>query len=261
MIAVDPILDFLSICVWTASIEDEQAVSVVLVSESSAGKSTMLKQLQCPTTVFLTDMTTRDISLTMADKEKRIILLSDMQAIFSHKSTVVGTTSQALRNLLEEGIYNDPFSGAKINRRFGMITAIPPAEFSRINRIFCSGGLDTRFLVFEFEYKKQTIARIHDSVEKGGLNSNHHKEKKLLLPENGEMRRVRLTPKIAKCCRDLAAVLKRDDIGLRVHHQIRSLVMACAARAGRKEATLRDFETVAGYSDYLDPNRPTRVSL
>jgi len=127
MIAVDPILDFLSICVWTASITDEQAVSVVIVAESSAGKSTMLKQLQCPTTIFITDMTTRDISNIMADREKRIILLSDFQAMFSHKSTVVGTTSQALRNLLEEGIYNDPFSGAKMHRRFGMITAIPPA--------------------------------------------------------------------------------------------------------------------------------------
>lgn len=260
MIAVDPILDFLSICVWTGSIEQEQAVSVVLVSESSAGKSSMLKQLQCPTTIFLTDMTTRDISNVMADREKRIILLSDMQAMFSHKSTVVGTTSQALRNLLEEGIFNDPFSGAKINRRFGMITAIPPVEFSKINRIFCSGGLDTRFLVFEYEYRKQTIARIHDFIEKGEPKERKPRHK-ITLPENGTIRSVNLPTKVAKQCRDLAAVLKRDDIGLRVHHQIRSLVMASAARDGRRDASTRDFELVAGYADFLDPNRSSRVAL
>lgn len=261
MIAVDPILDFLSIAVWTASIEDEQAVSVVLVSESSAGKSSILKQLQCPTTIFLTDMTTRDISNVMADREKRIILLSDMQAMFSHKSTVVGTTSQALRNLLEEGIFNDPFSGAKINRRFGMISAIPPIEFSKIARIFSSGGLDTRFLVFEFEYRKQTIAKIHDFIEQGPDAEKKTKPHKVILPENGLMHKIKLPLKVAKMCRDLAAVLKRDDIGLRVHHQIRSLVMASAARAGRKEATARDYEIIAGYSDFLDPNRTSRVAL
>lgn len=259
MIAVDPILDFLSICIWTASIENEQAVSVVLVSESSAGKSTILKQLQCPTTIFLTDMTTRDISKVMEDKEKRIILLSDMQAMFSHKSTVVGTTSQALRNLLEEGIYNDPFSGNRINRRFGMISAIPPAEFSRINRVFCSGGLDTRFLVFEYEYKKETITQIHDYVEKGEPHAK--KEKRISLPENGEVRVVLLPPAIAKRCRDLAALLKRDGIGIRVHHQIRALVMASAAQQRRKKASIKDFKRVARFADFLDPNRMTRVTL
>lgn len=259
MIAVDPILDFLSICVWTASIEDEQAVSVVLVSESSAGKSSILKQLQCATTIFLTDMTTRDISNVMNDKEKRMILLSDMQAMFSHKSTVVSTTSQALRNLLEEGIFNDPFSGAKINRRFGMISAIPPNEFGKITKVFCSGGLNTRFLIFEYEYKKQTIARIHDFIEHGEPKTS--KGKKFTLPENGTMYKVKLPLNIARKCRDLAAVLKRDDIGLRVHHQIRALVMACAARKGKKQASMRDFDTIAGYTDFLDPNRPTRVML
>src|SRR5271169_492011 len=142
MIAVDPILDFLNICVWTSVLADEQPVSVVIVADTSSGKSEMLKKLQCPLSIFITDMTTRDLSLIMADKNKRIILLSDMQAIFSHKSTVVGTTTQALRNLLEEGIYNDPFSAETISRRFGMVTAIPPNEFQRINKIFLSGGLD-----------------------------------------------------------------------------------------------------------------------
>jgi hypothetical protein len=166
MIAVDPILDFLNICIWTGVVEGEKPVNVVLVAESSSGKSEILKHLQCEISVFLTDMTTRDLSLIMAQPKKRIVLLSDMQAIFSHKSTVVGTTTQALRNLLEEGIYNDPFSAQKVNRRFGMITAIPPAEFGHVNRIFCSGGLNTRFLIFQFEYKKGTIAKIHDAVEK-----------------------------------------------------------------------------------------------
>lgn len=261
MIAVDPILDFLNICVWTAALEDEPPVSVVLVSESSSGKSAMLKKLQCPISIFLTDMTTRDLSAVMGDREKRMILLSDMQAIFSHKSTVVGTTTQALRNLLEEGIYNDPFSGAEVSRRFGMITAIPPAEFQHVNKVFVSGGLDTRFLIFEYEYKKGTISRIHDFIEKGGYSKKVEEEPIHHLPPDGQTHKIKLPKPIARRCRDLAATLKRDNIGLRVHHQIRRLVMASAARAGRKVATSKDYDLVEKYSDFLDPKKESVVSL
>jgi hypothetical protein len=261
MIAVDPILDFLNICVWTAALEDEPPVSVVLISDSSSGKSAMLKKLQCPITIFLTDMTTRDLSAVMGDREKRMILLSDMQAIFSHKSTVVGTTTQALRNLLEEGIYNDPFSGAEVSRRFGMITAIPPAEFQHVNKVFVSGGLDTRFLIFEYEYKKGTIARIHDFIEKGGYVKKTEEEPLHGLPADGQTHHIKLPRTIARKCRDLAAILKRDNIGLRVHHQIRRLVMASAARSGRKVATLKDYSVIEKYSDFLDPRKESVVSL
>lgn len=260
MIALDPILDFLSICMWSAVLEGEQPVSVVIVADTSSGKSKMLKKLQCPLSVFLTDLTTRDLSIVMADKEKRVIILSDMQAIFSHKSTVVGTTTQALRNLLEEGIYNDPFSGAKVARRFAMISAIPPNEFARVNKIFMSGGLNTRFLVLEYSYRKQTISKIHDSIEKGGIADDDDEPLKHL-PEDGEFIRVRLPKPIARKCRNLAAVLKRDDTGLRVHHQIRRLVMAAAARAGRHTVALKDFELIESYSDFLDPRNETKVSL
>jgi len=261
MIAVDPILDFLNICVWTAALEDEPPVSVVIVSESSSGKSMMLKKLQCPISVFLTDMTTRDLSAVMADREKRIILLSDMQAIFSHKSTVVGTTCQALRNLLEEGIYNDPFSGAEVSRRFGMITAIPPKEFRHVNRVFVSGGLDTRFLVFEFEYTKGTISRIHDFIEKGGYSKTGEEEALPGLPPDGTSRKVLLPRPVARKCRDLAAILKRDNAGLRTHHQIRRLVMANAARRHRKVATMQDYELIERYADFLNPRRESVVTL
>jgi hypothetical protein len=261
LLAVDPILDFLNVCVWTAVLDGEQPVSVVIVAETSSGKSAMLQKLQCPLSIFITDMTTRDLSNIMADKDKRMIVLSDMQAIFSHKSTVVGTTTQALRNLLEEGIFNDPFSGAKIARRFGMISAIPPIEFQRVNKIFISGGLNTRFLVFEYSYRKQTISKIHDFIERGKDSNPAEKEPMKNLPENGELIKVKLPTPIARKCRNLAAVLKRDDTGLRVHHQIRRLVMAAAARAGRKVAILKDFELIESYSDFLDPRLEQKVSI
>ncbi len=261
MIAVDPILDFLNICIWTSVLQDEQPVSVVIVADTSSGKSEMLKKLQCPLSIFITDMTTRDLSAIMLDKNKRVVLLSDMQAIFSHKSTVVGTTTQALRNLLEEGIYNDPYSGERAERRFGMITAIPPTEFARVNKIFISGGLDTRFLVFEYSYRKQTISKIHDFIENGKDANPEESAPMDNLPQEGLTLKIKMPRPVARKCRNLAAVLKRDDTGLRVHHQIRRLVMAVAARAGRKHATGRDFELIESYSDFLDPRLETKVSI
>jgi hypothetical protein len=261
MIAVDPILDFLNICVWTSVLADEQPVSVVLVAETSSGKSGILKKLQCPLSIFITDMTTRDLSIIMADKDKRMILLSDMQAIFSHKSTVVGTTTQALRNLLEEGIYNDPFSAQKISRRFGMITAIPPAEFAEVNKVFLSGGLHTRFLIFEYAYSKKTMSKIHDYIEGGKDATPTELEPMDNLPPDGAIVKVKIPKSIARKCRNLAAMLKRDDTGLRVHHQIRRLVMGAAARAGRKTAILKDYDLIESYSDFLDPRLEQKVSI
>lgn len=255
MINVDPILDFLCLAIWTAVLENEEPVSVVLVSESSGGKTSMLKKLICPITTFNTDLTTRDISAILADKNKRIILLSDMQAIFVHKSSVVSMTLQGLRNLLEEGIYNDPFSGVKMNRRMGMIAGIPPKEFYEYGEKFLSGGLNTRFLVFEYEYKKKTIILIHDSIEGGAYQEKKEHASLPNLPEDGEFRRVVIPVDIAKKCRNLAAMLKRDDIGTRTHHHIRRMVMASAARSDRTEANNEDYQLIEQYSDFLDPHR------
>ena len=254
MINVEPILDFLSLAVWTSVLEGEEPVSVVLVSDSSGGKTSMLKKLICPVTTFITDLTTRDLSTIIGDKNKRMILLSDMQAIFVHKSSVVSMTLQGLRNLLEEGIYNDPFSGAKVQRRMGMIAGIPPTEFREYNKKFLSGGLHTRFLVFEYEYKKKTVVLIHDSIENGAYK-NGDSHSLLNLPEDSEPTKITLTIDIAKKCRNLAAILKRDDIGTRTHKQIRCLVMASAARNKRTETNLDDYQLIEGYSDFLDPNR------
>jgi hypothetical protein len=255
MINVDPILDFLCLAMWTAVLEGEEPVSVVLVSDSSGGKTSMLKKLICPIATFNTDLTTRDISNIISDKNKRMILLSDMQAIFVHKSSVVSMTLQGLRNLLEEGIYNDPFSGTKTQRRMGMIAGIPPIEFRQVGSKFLSGGLHTRFLVFEYEYKKKTVVLIHDSIENAAYRDRGEHTPLKNLPEDGESLRINMTPEIAKKCRNLAAQLKRDDIGTRTHHQIRRMVMASAARAGRYETTFEDYELIERYSDFLDPNR------
>ncbi len=258
MVNVDPILDFLCLAIWTAVLEGEEPVSVVLVSESSGGKTSMLKKLMCPITVFQTDLTTRDLSTIINDKSKRIILLSDMQAIFVHKSSVVSMTLQGLRNLLEEGIYNDPFSGAKVQRRMGMIAGIPPTEFFQYGRKFISGGLHTRFLVFSYEYKKKTVVLIHDHIEGAAYRKKDEHVPLPNLPEEADMRRIDMTDEIAKKCRNLASTLKRDDIGTRTHHHIRRLVMASAARSGRRETTLEDYALIEQYSDFLDPNRDTK---
>lgn len=255
MINVDPILDFLCLAVWTAVLEDEEPVSVVLVSDSSGGKTSMLKKLICPITQFQTDLTTRDISNIISDKNKRIILLSDMQAIFVHKSSVVSMTLQGLRNLLEEGMYNDPFSGSKVQRRMGMLAGIPPKEFYAIGDKFLSGGLHTRFLVFEYEYRRKTVVLIHDNIEIGGYRNHNEHNPLTNLPEDGEAVTVTMDAETAKKCRNLAAVLKRDDIGTRTHKQIRTMVMAAAARAGRKETNNADYLLIEGYADFLDPNR------
>ena len=255
MINVDPILDFLCLAVWTAVLADEEPVSVVLVSDSSGGKTSMLKKLICPITTFNTDLTTRDISNILTDKNKRIILLSDMQAIFVHKSSVVSMTLQGLRNLLEEGIYNDPFSGAKVQRRLGMIAGIPPVEYLQFSNKFLSGGLHTRFLVFEYEYKKKTIVLIHDSIENCTYRERTEHGSLANLPDDGEPIKVDLPPDIAKKCRNLATLLKRDDIGTRTHHHVRRMVMASAARAGRVVANDEDYDLIEKYSDFLDPNR------
>lgn len=255
MINVDPILDFLCLAVWSSVLQDEEPVSVVLVSNSSGGKTSMLKKLICPVTSFNTDLTTRDISNIIGDKSKKMILLSDMQAIFVHKTSVVGMTLQTLRNLLEEGLYNDPFTGQKVNRRMGMIAGIPPHEFFEVGDKFMSGGLNTRFLVFEYEYKKKTVVLIHDSIEDGAYRDRSEHGPLPNLPDDGEPRKIIMSAEIAKKCRNLAATLKRDDIGTRTHHHVRRMVMASAARAGREEVTDEDYQLIERYSDFLDPNR------
>lgn len=257
MIATESIEDFLVNILWTAKVSNSNPLSCILHAPSAGGKSSIIRKLMgskfdCPIVKMHTDLTTREISQAVRQREVHFILLSDLQAVFAHKSTVITMTVQALRNLTAEGIYNDPFSGERVNKRLGFIAAVPSDTLNidgyKKLTFFTTGDMASRFMQVKYDYRRATMLKIHDSIEHetpdGQLSG---------LPQDGESYPVIIPELISRKCRKLADSLRNggDKMGTRIHHQIRTLIRARALRDGRRECKDQDFDYVVSFSDFI----------
>jgi len=256
MIATEPIEDFLVTVLWTSKIENANPLSVILHAPSAGGKSSIIRKLQghrfeCPITRLHTDLTTREISKAVRERDIHFILLSDLQAVFAHKNTVISMTVQALRNLTAEGIYNDPFSGERVEKKLGFIAGVPTDTLNddgyRKLTFFTRGDMASRFIQVKYEYKRATLLKIHDSIEHDTPDTPLKD-----LPEDADLIKVHMSEDIAKKVRKLSDSLRgRGDVGTRIHHQLRTLTRAYAVRCGREKTEEKDYDYVASFSDFV----------
>jgi hypothetical protein len=254
MIALDALRDFLTTCLWTGAVAGERPVSVIIVAPVGAGKTSTLETLQSESTIYLSDITTRELASALKEKPKaRHILLSDLLNLFGHKSHVVKLTCRFLSSLTGESLHSDPFTGERMEpRTMGLISAIPPEDFARrgVQAHLQSGGFGSRFIIARYDYKPSTVQKIHRFIREDRYTLNH-KPMKLDIPQDRIP--IVIEDALAYEINELAMLLKKDALGTRIHHHLRSLVKAEARRAGRSKALRCDMERIAEFCDFVSP--------
>jgi len=253
MVGLESLVDFLSLALWSGSVMGERPVSVILVAPPGAGKTSLLEKFQGETAIFVSDLTSRELSSLIREHKKAThILLGDMLSLFGHKASVVRLTCRMLSGLTGETLKTDSFTGKEHEdggRQLGLITAIPPDDLKSraISGQLQAGGFATRFLTLRYEYNASTVRKIHDYIR----SDRYTREKIQPFVIDSEKQLVTINPQLSRQIQDLALNLKQDPLGTRIHHSLRTLVKAHARR--RRSATVceKDFAALEAHSAFF----------
>lgn len=256
MIGLEPLYDFVELCLWTGAVKGERPVSAILVAAPGGGKTSVLQAMNCEAAPFVTDLTSREISATLRSHPNAThMLLSDMMNLFSHRKSTTMLACAMLSSLTGDSLRTDSFSGDKVaDRQLGLITAIPTNDIAKrqVKQHLSSAGFATRFMILRYTYSPDTVLKIHeyirsDAYSRPGVTS------RLEIPPQKEP--IEISPEMAMEIQLLAITIKSEEdvIGTRIHHHLRALVKARARRDGRSAANSEDIEAIKAYAQFFSP--------
>lgn len=243
--------DFIELLIWTGQLSDERPSSAILIAPPGAGKTTLLESLFCPQAIFVGDITARTVAGLVKDqKEMTHILLGDMLSMFGHKGGTVKLTMRLVSQMTGEKLMHNPWTGEEIEpRQIGMITAIPPEDYKKMERTIKSGGFASRFLLMKYTYRASTVNAIHNFIAANGYATK--KPEKMLTIDNKGKLTVKIAKRLSDQIKDFGNQLKKDPLGFRAHRHVRALVKADARRKRQNEATHTNFKLVQGYCEFF----------
>ena len=260
MIGLEPLYDFIELCLWTGAVGGERPASAILVAAPGGGKSSLLEKMHGPSAPFVTDMTSREISGTIREfPHATHILLSDMMAIFAHRKSVTALACSMLSSLTGDAMRNDSFSGNNhAPKQLGLITAIPTRDFAKrqVQSQLASAGFATRFMILRYSYSVGTQCRIHEYI-KSDAYTRPSVSAPPQIPLGKEF--IEIPSHLADKVHSLAMMIKgrEDELGTRIHHHLRSLVKARARRDGRASASDEDIDAIQAYANFFGPEGRT----
>ena len=255
MIGLEPLYDFVSLCLWTGAVQGERPASAIIIAPPGSGKTSVLERMKGESSPFVSDLTSREISAILRDHPHAThILLSDMMALFSHKGPVTDLSCSMLGALTGDSLKTDGFTGRDTGgKKMGLITAIPTYDFEtnrKVQRTLNGAGFATRFMRVHYDYRPETKVRIHEYI-KADLYTMESAAAPFEVSKDREP--IHIEAGLANTIHALSQVVKPngDGIGTRIHLHLRALVKARARRDGRSAASPEDVSAINAYADFF----------
>ena len=236
---------------WSGWIEGERPISMLLVAPAGAGKTSLLENFESEYAPFVSDCTSREVSKILKEKRSAShLLIGDFISVMRHKKSTTDLTMNMISQLAGETLRIDAFTGEMTSRRLGIISAIPPEDLKdkRIRTALNAGGFASRFLIAKYDYQTSTIAAIHKYIREGRYREE---QKSKILKVGPPPRKISIDPNMSREVERLGIMIKRDPIGARAHHYIRTLGLSIAACDGSKRMAARHFQTLTEMSEFF----------
>lgn len=247
LIGVELVLELIESVIMTGKLTEHAPVSLALIADPEAGKTSIATAKKCRAIEVFTDVTGRGlIDFCRSNTECTHIVLNDLVAIMSHRATVNAYTQAVINAMTEEGLQSIAIPGSTItieNGKRGLI-ACQTFDLCRDGRAWWNKiGLNTRLLPFSFAHSSQLSLKIKAAIDSGSMRK-HKKERKetLAIPLRPVM--VRFPEKYVEQVRKISDAKSSElgEVGYRRLHQFRSLVCGHALRRSRKRPSVGEPE-------------------
>jgi hypothetical protein len=253
MIGLDPVIELVLTVLWSGQVEGERPLSLILIAPPGSGKTSILETMQCSVAHFTSDLTSREIKNVLKQNGHHThIMLGDFTAVFNRSRGTAKLTMNLLGRLTGDKITHMPWEGEAlpVPKQLGFISAIPPHDLAKreVKNQVEGAGFASRFLFAKFRYSQETIELVHKYIREG-------KYKDTLKMKPFEIKpgayKVSVPKEISRSVNDLANRIKKDPLGFRAHHHLRTLICSIARKNSRNIVTLEDYETLVQFCDFF----------
>lgn len=260
MIGLEWLENLVKYAIASAWVKDGSPVSLLIVSDTEAGKTKLLEKFsQTKGVLYINSFTRygllRDYLPKIQTGEVKTIIVPDMVQL-------VGSVSPAIQNdviiffnsLLEEGLKSASTYHVSINFdkpvRMNLITAIPKGIFQDKRRLkkWMATGFLSRMLPASYSYDKELIAQIFAYI----TYFNYLKEEPVRL--HLEEREVSMKPELAEKLLVVTEAISQEvgTYGFRIQRHLQELARGKALLEGRSEVTEEDVREIIKLSSWCN---------
>lgn len=274
MIGVDKILSVIELTIYSAHIDGEPPVSVLVTAPIEAGKTdTVMKFSPNLGIVVLTDATAygimRDYGQAIINKEIRHLLIPDLVKPLSRGKDTVHTLIAFFNSLIEEGIYGvstyaeklgTPLQGIRgvqpIPVKCGLIATLAKEVLLDGRHHWTRMGFMSRLLPISYDYSVNTQLQIHQSIAKRDYLKDA--KIKLNLPTGDVPVKLQQSEAdyLAMLSQGLASLTNKNSpvkvYGFRLQKHLQRLAMASALKDGRDIVAQNDVDYVRSLCDCIN---------
>ncbi len=285
LIGLDPILDLISLALWTTYIHGERIVSLLLLAPPESGKTEVMKKFRKNRGVnvrrrftacgIIKDLISNKIQILFeGPKILGHIFTYELANVFTYKANSVDSTIEFLNALIEEGLESETsywIEGDELdkfkNLKGGIVAGINPFGFftsfrtKLVKANLYKGGFISRLLVVSFSNSKIIDCKISNSITSGEYRTD--KSFRKLIIEDFPRKRVKIYIKKSHASQievlaSEIAIVYGEDLktyalkGFRLQKSLVSFVKASALRDGRRVVNDRDVQRIVYLSRYLN---------
>ena len=264
MLKMDELKEVIQLCLYSAYIEDEKPISLLIIAEPESGKTQMLKKFRHNKgIVYFTDLTAYGITkaifpLLESGQKVNHIIIPDLLNPLSKSQVATKGFIQFMNSLIEEGIceiYTYAIQIKKEDLNVGLISAITSDAFFSRKTTWKKIGFLSRVIPFSYKYGIGSVIEIMESIYK----EEYHNEEKVSLCFPNEKKKIFLSKELAKEMFPFTLLLAKQSssYGFRVQKQLQILLKSSALLDGRSQVEMKDVEKLKRIVKFLNFSRNT----
>jgi hypothetical protein len=179
MIGTQLLRELIETIILTGRVEDIAPVSLLLIAAPESGKTSIVLEKDCKTVKAFSDVTGKGLQLILAmNRDITHLVINDMVAMMSHRSSVNRYTVAMLNAITEEGLFPtaDPSGIHDFDcGRKGVIASLTMDLTQDGRNWWNKVGFTSRMLPFCYFYEQDLVLKIKESIN---ANGGHAKKKK-----------------------------------------------------------------------------------